>query len=96
MTKVFIIRPFGKKRVTVPNVQGDDTLVEVDFDKIDQDLIQAALDKNNLKGETTELIASAGNTQVAWHYFWHAPWPDVRSPIPARFTLSPLRKMLDG
>jgi tetratricopeptide (TPR) repeat protein len=64
MTKVFIIRPFGKKRVTVPNVQGDDTLVEVDFDKIDQDLIQAALDKNNLKGETTKLIASAGNIRV--------------------------------
>ena len=65
MTKVFIIRPFGKKRVTVPNPQGNDALVvDVDFNQIDKDLIQAALIKNNLKGDTTELIASAGNIRV--------------------------------
>jgi hypothetical protein len=50
MTKVFIIRPFGKKRVTVPNPQGNDALVvDVDFNQIDKDLIQAALIKNKLK-----------------------------------------------
>ncbi len=50
MTKVFIIRPFGKKRVTVPNPQGNDALVDADFNQIDKDLIQPALIKNNLKG----------------------------------------------
>jgi hypothetical protein len=64
MTSVFIVRPFGKKRVTVSDQEGQDKSIEVDFNKIDKDLIQAALRKNNLEGCTTEVIASAGNIRV--------------------------------
>jgi hypothetical protein len=64
MTSVFIIRPFGKKSVTVKDKDGKDTSVEADFNHIDQSLIQAALTKNGLKGKTTEAIAEAGNIRL--------------------------------
>jgi hypothetical protein len=64
MTSVFIVRPFGKKLVTVSDQGGQDKSIEVDFNQIDQELIQVALKKNNLEGCTTEVIASAGNIRV--------------------------------
>jgi hypothetical protein len=64
MTSVFIVRPFGKKSVTVKDKDGTDTSVEVDFNHIDQSLIQAALTKNGLEGKTTEVIAEAGNIRL--------------------------------
>jgi hypothetical protein len=60
MTSVFIVRPFGKKRVAVT----EKLAVEVDFDAIHQALIQPALAGNGLEGETTEVIAEAGNIRV--------------------------------
>jgi hypothetical protein len=60
MTGVFIVRPFGKKRVATTEGQS----VEVDFDAIDQALIKPALAANGLGGETTEVIAAAGNIRV--------------------------------
>jgi hypothetical protein len=60
MTSVFIVRPFGKKRVATTEGQS----VEVDFDAIDQALIKPALAANGLGGETTEVIAAAGNIRV--------------------------------
>ena len=60
MTSVFIVRPFGKKRVAVTEKQS----VEVDFDAIHQALIKPALAENGLEGETTEVIAEAGNIRV--------------------------------
>jgi hypothetical protein len=60
MTGVFIVRPFGKKRVAINEGQS----VEVDFDAIDQALIKPALAANGLEGETTEVIAAAGNIRV--------------------------------
>jgi hypothetical protein len=63
MTSVFIVRPFGKKPVTVDE-NGVKKSVEVDFDLIDQTLIQPALQRNNLTGETTGVIAEAGNIRV--------------------------------
>jgi hypothetical protein len=60
MTSVFIVRPFGKKRVAITEGQS----VEVDFDAIDQALIKRALAGNGLEGETTEVIAAAGNIRV--------------------------------
>jgi hypothetical protein len=63
MTSVFIVRPFGKKTVTVDE-NGVKKSVEVDFDLIDQTLIQPALTRNNLTGETTGVIAEAGNIRV--------------------------------
>ena len=60
MTSIFIVRPFGKKRVAITEGQS----VEVDFDAIDQALIQPALQSNNLTGETTGVIAEAGNIRV--------------------------------
>jgi len=63
MTSVFIVRPFGKKPVTVDE-NGVEKSVEVDFDLIDRTLIQPALQRNNLTGETTGVIAEAGNIRV--------------------------------
>ena len=60
MTSVFIVGPFGKKRVAITEGQS----VEVDFDAIDQALIKPALARNGLEGETTEVIAAAGNIRV--------------------------------
>jgi len=60
MTSVFIVRPFGKKRVAMTEKQS----VEVDFDAIHQALIKPALAENGLEGETTEVIAEAGNIRV--------------------------------
>lgn len=48
MQRVFIVRPFGKKR-------------DVDFDAIERDLIKPALDKAGLLGNTTTEIFEAGN-----------------------------------
>jgi hypothetical protein len=64
MTSVFIVRPFGKKPVTMKDKDGKDASVEVDFDEIDHSLIQAALAKNGLNGQTTGAIAQAGNIRV--------------------------------
>jgi hypothetical protein len=65
MTSVFIVRPFGKKSVTVKDAKdGKDKSVEVDFTQINKDLIQAALTKNGLEGKTTEVIAAAGNIRL--------------------------------
>src|SRR5215472_3147045 len=63
MTSVFIVRPFGKKTVTV-DANGVMKSVDVDFELIDQTLIQPALQRNNLRGETTGVIAEAGNIRV--------------------------------
>jgi hypothetical protein len=63
MPTVFIVRPFGKKTVTVDE-NGVKKSVEVDFDLIDQTLIQPALRRNNLSGETTGVIAEAGNIRI--------------------------------
>jgi hypothetical protein len=60
MTSVFIVRPFGKKRLAVTEKQS----VEVDFEAVDRTLIQPALKMNNLTGETTGVIAEAGNIRV--------------------------------
>ena len=60
MTSIFIVRPFGKKRVAITEGQS----VEVDFDAIDRALIKPALAANGLEGETTEVIAAAGNIRV--------------------------------
>ena len=65
MTSVFIVRPFGKKSVTVKDEKdGKDKSVVVDFTQIDKELIQAALTKNGLEGKTTEVIAAAGNIRL--------------------------------
>ena len=64
MTSVFIVRPFGKKSVVVSGKDGKDMPVDVDFDRIDKLLIQAALDKNGLHGVTTGVIAEAGNIRL--------------------------------
>src|SRR6516225_9517413 len=64
MTSVFIVRPFGKKPVPMKDKDGKDTSVEVDFDEIDRSLIQAALARNDLVGQTTGVIAQAGNIRL--------------------------------
>jgi hypothetical protein len=64
MTSVFIVRPFGKKSVTVKDKEGKDAKVEVDFDATDRLLIKAALAKNDLTGQTTGVITQAGNIRL--------------------------------
>lgn len=63
MTSVFIVRPFGKKPVVLRKDDKDET-VEVDFEEIDRTLIQPALVRNGLRGDTTGVIAEAGNIRV--------------------------------
>jgi Tetratricopeptide Repeats-Sensor len=63
MTSVFIVRPFGKRAVPVKK-NGNDVSVDVDFTAIDRDLIQEALKRNGLVGQTTEVIAEAGNIRL--------------------------------
>jgi len=48
MTNIFIVRPFGVKQ-------------EVDFNKVDSELIQPALTRLGLTGSTTEAIIEQGN-----------------------------------
>jgi hypothetical protein len=64
MTSVFIVRPFGKKPITMKGKDGKDVSVDVDFDEVDRSLIQAALARNGLIGQTTGVIAQAGNIRV--------------------------------
>ena len=64
MTSVFIVRPFGKKPVTVKDKDGKDVSVDVDFNLIGERLIGKALANNQLEGETTEVIAEAGNIRL--------------------------------
>jgi tetratricopeptide (TPR) repeat protein len=63
MTSVFIVRPFGKRPVPIKK-DGKDVSVDVDFTAIDRDLIQEALKRNGLDGQTTEAIVEAGNIRV--------------------------------
>jgi hypothetical protein len=63
MTNVFIVRPFGKKSVLIKK-DGKDISVEVNFDEIDSSLIQKALERNGLVGQTTAEIAQAGNIRL--------------------------------
>jgi hypothetical protein len=63
MTSVFIVRPFGEKPVTITE-GGAEKSVLVDFEAVDRTLIQPALKRNNLSGETTGVIAEAGNIRV--------------------------------
>jgi hypothetical protein len=53
MARVFVIRPFGKKK--------DSSEKEIDFDRIDQQLITPALQAAGLDGGTTGEIVDAGN-----------------------------------
>ena len=63
MTSVFIVRPFGNRPVPVKK-DGKDVSVDVDFTAIDRDLIQEALKRTGLVGQTTEAIAEAGNIRL--------------------------------
>jgi hypothetical protein len=64
MTSVFIVRPFGKKSVTIKDKDGKDAKVEVDFEETDLLLVKAALAKNGLTGQTTGVITQAGNIRL--------------------------------
>ncbi len=64
MPSVFIVRPFGKKPVTIKDENGKDASIEVNFDEIDRLLIQPALARNTLAGRTTGAIAQAGNIRL--------------------------------
>lgn len=55
--KVFIVRPFGIKKVLTKTNQ----VVEFDFDKVEQELIQPAMKLANLEGGTTAEVFEAGD-----------------------------------
>src|SRR5262249_60757409 len=63
MPSVFIVRPFGKKQITIDK-DGKDTQVQVNFDQVDKVLIQPALARNGLAGQTTGVITQAGNIRL--------------------------------
>jgi tetratricopeptide (TPR) repeat protein len=62
MTSVFIVRPFGNRPVPVKK-DGKDVSVDVDFTAIDRDLIQEALKRNGLVGQTSEAITDGVNVR---------------------------------
>jgi hypothetical protein len=64
MTSVFIVRPFGKKPFTIKDKENKEISVEVDFNEVDRSLIKAALAKNGLNGQTTEVMVHAGNIRL--------------------------------
>jgi hypothetical protein len=53
MARAFIIRPFGTKK--------DSSGAEIDFERVDRELIGPALQAAELSGETTSEIVDAGN-----------------------------------
>ena len=55
--QAFIVRPFGPR--TVVDRKGN--TVEIDFDRVDRELISAALKTLGVQGGTTTLIVEAGN-----------------------------------
>ncbi|HEX4945668.1 MAG TPA: tetratricopeptide repeat-containing protein [Blastocatellia bacterium] len=64
----FIIRPFGKKTIDkIKEVEKDGKkskeveTIEIDFDRVQRELIQPALDALRLQGNTTEAVLSGGN-----------------------------------
>jgi len=58
LVNAFIIRPFGKKKVTLSATQKEAIL---DFDKVEQKLIHPALTRLGIHGRTTLEILRAGN-----------------------------------
>ena len=54
----FIVRPFGKR--TIRPASGD-APYEVDFDRVQRELIAPAMEAAGIRGSTTEVIAAAGN-----------------------------------
>lgn len=58
----FIIRPFGKKNVSIPGKAGKAArLVEIDFDRVEAELIGPALTLLGIRGRTTMEIVEAGD-----------------------------------
>ncbi len=53
----FIVRPFGKRAVTL----ADGTALTVDFEAIERDLIRPALQRCGVAGATTQAVVAAGN-----------------------------------
>jgi hypothetical protein len=64
MTSVFIVRPFGKKTIINKGGDKEEKSFDVDFAEIDRLLVQPALARNRLDGQTTEAIAMAGNIRL--------------------------------
>jgi hypothetical protein len=64
MTSIFIVRPFGEKTFTVKDKDDKVQSFKVDFDRVDRDLIQKAVEKNGLNAETTGVITKAGNIRL--------------------------------
>jgi hypothetical protein len=64
VTSVFIVRPFNLKTFTVEEKDGTVRSFTVDFEKVEQDLIQPAIRKVGLEAATTKDIAEAGNIRV--------------------------------
>ena len=58
---VFIVRPFGVKKVLKENKEAVPAAVEIDFEKVQQELIEPALQALHLDGGTTGKIFEAGD-----------------------------------
>jgi hypothetical protein len=56
MTSAFIVRPFGKQKTRV-----NQTPIEVDFDRVETELIDPVLSRLDIQGRTTGEIVEAGN-----------------------------------
>src|SRR5688572_20449499 len=60
---VFIVRPFGVKKVLKESAGSDPVAVEIDFEKVQKELIEPGLSQLKLEGGTTGKIFEAGSIQ---------------------------------
>ena len=56
MTTAFIIRPFGQKTARINGVE-----IQIDFDRVEQELLHPALSQMGITGRTTGEIVESGN-----------------------------------
>ncbi|MEJ7766630.1 MAG: tetratricopeptide repeat-containing protein [Chitinophagaceae bacterium] len=59
--EVFIVRPFGKRKVLQKDAAGNYTTKEFDFDLVQEKLIIPALEQSGIEGGTTGKIFEAGS-----------------------------------
>src|SRR4051812_17966595 len=60
-TQAFIVTPFGRRKVVQKGADGNQQIVEFDFNQVQKELIEPAFDKVDIEGGTTVKIFEAGS-----------------------------------
>ena len=80
VTRAFIVRPFDSKEVSPGR--------NVDFDRIDRELISPALDRLKIYGRTTAEIVQQGEISIARIRRWHGRSGELAPNCPPSCTRS--------